>query len=567
MDAPSMARRSKSSSLWRAFELLVATIEEKAAPRNATVTSPDSIRDLVTGNMREVDASIRFKAGTADILVTVECRKRGRKADDTWIEQLATKRQKIGAAKTIAVSSTGFTKSAVKSAQYHGIELRTLSEIKPTDIDDWFLPHGVVHIFKKLQNVTCQLLLEGGDEWVDIKDDLRHGCLIHPLVHTPFSPSTLLMFMEMKQPKAFWSVPLDGTKVRMEFNLDASDPDIVPVPLGTAVSGGPHRLQAHIGEDKFVVRRAKVSVDVSFEIATFDSAQGEHHIYEGDAGTIAQHTRFSGSVFGLPVTFDHQSGPESRALASVQFPSGLRLDSNSFAIGPDLTQFLSRIPKGSTKIRRCALCQRETALEEGLPVPMYLLPDPSLNLMERQFCTPCNSMIRQWDDVGHGFIAGIPHDLGTPKGVLHVANPSYSDLKLWLLSILWRMCVADGLMWRHLTLQTVPDTIRQLLITGEAESAESLPTGCVLPSFGGKRLDFSFEPDVVTRPQGALVRVAFAGILFFFSIGVDDDYGTTDQFYLMPGKDWLIPIDEWKSIDFLREWIVGLCGTDALSKC
>jgi Restriction endonuclease len=567
MGVSSMARRNKSSSLWRAFERLVATIEEKAAPRNAIVTSPDSIRDLVTGNMREVDASIRFKAGTTDILVTIECRKRGRKADDTWIEQLATKQQKIGAAKTIAVSSTGFTKSAVKSAQHHGIELRTLSEIKPTEIDDWFLPHGVVHIFKQLQNVKCQLLVEGRDDWIDIEDDLEHGCFIHPLVHTPFSPSTLLMFLEMKQPKVFWAVPLDGTRVRMEFNLDASAPNLVPVPLGTTVIAGPHQLLARIGEEEYVVRCAKLSVDVSFEIATFDSAQGEHHVYKGESGTIAQHTRFSGSVFGLPVTFDHQSGPANCPSASVEFPSGLRLDSNSHAIGPDLTQFLSRMPKGSTGIRHCALCQRGAALEEGVPVPSYLLPDPSLNLVERQFCAPCNSMIRRWDEVGNAFILGIPQDLGTPKGVLHIKNPPYSHLKLWLLSILWRMCVADGLMWRHVTRQTVPDVLRQLLIGSGIEGAESLPTGCVLPSFGGKRLGFSFEPDVVKRPHGALVRVAFAGILFFFSIGIDEEYGTTDQFYLMPGKDWLIPIVEWKSIDFVREWIVSLYGADALSMC
>ena len=92
-------------------------------------------------------------------------------------------------------------------------------------------------------------------------------------------------------------------------------------------------------------------------------------------------------------------------------------------------------------------------------------------------------------------------------------------------------------------------------IFGNAENARRvLQSVCLLRGqFGGKRLDFSFEPDVVKRPRGALVRVASAGILFFFSIGIDDDYGTTDQFYLMPGKDWLIPIDQWNSIDILRE--------------
>ena len=63
-------------SSWRKFEWLVARIEETLAPEGAIVKSPDRIKDLVTGQMREVDASIRYKVGSAPILITVECRER-----------------------------------------------------------------------------------------------------------------------------------------------------------------------------------------------------------------------------------------------------------------------------------------------------------------------------------------------------------------------------------------------------------------------------------------------------------------------------------------------------------
>ena len=108
---------------WREFERAIAVIEEAAAPRGATIKSPDRIRDLTTGELREVDASIRFTVGTVDILITIECQNRSRKANDMWIEQLVTKKLKIGAAKTIAVSAKGFTKSARITAAHHGIEL------------------------------------------------------------------------------------------------------------------------------------------------------------------------------------------------------------------------------------------------------------------------------------------------------------------------------------------------------------------------------------------------------------------------------------------------------------
>lgn len=116
---------SRKTQAWREFEQLVAQIEQQLAP-GAVVRCPDRIRDLVTGRLREVDASIRLPVGSASVLVTIECRKRRGVQDDTWIEQLATKKAKIGAAMTIAVSAKGFSPSAKKTAALHEIELRQL---------------------------------------------------------------------------------------------------------------------------------------------------------------------------------------------------------------------------------------------------------------------------------------------------------------------------------------------------------------------------------------------------------------------------------------------------------
>lgn len=128
-----MASREKSSPDWRRFEQLVARIEADAGPMGLRVTSPDRIRCNITGRLREVDASVRTKVGTSDILVTIECRKRRPKQDVTWIEQLATKRASIGAARTIAVSVAGFSAEAV--ARQHGIEIRRVSDVSIKDIN------------------------------------------------------------------------------------------------------------------------------------------------------------------------------------------------------------------------------------------------------------------------------------------------------------------------------------------------------------------------------------------------------------------------------------------------
>jgi len=122
----------KKSRAGKEFELLIERIEKKLSPIGAVVKSPDYIRDLITNSFREVDVSITLTDGR---LITVECRDyREKPQDDMWIEQLITKREKIGAWKTIAVSSSGFSKPAITTAQHYGVELRRLDQITDTEI-------------------------------------------------------------------------------------------------------------------------------------------------------------------------------------------------------------------------------------------------------------------------------------------------------------------------------------------------------------------------------------------------------------------------------------------------
>ena len=138
---------------WREFELLVARIEADAGPYGMTVKCPDKIRSRTTGKLREVDASIRYRVGTIEVLITLECRCRARTQDVTWIEQLESKRIAIGADRTIAVSASGFTAGARSAADANGISLRKLSDVGVADINS-LLRLDFVQFWHKVCGVT-----------------------------------------------------------------------------------------------------------------------------------------------------------------------------------------------------------------------------------------------------------------------------------------------------------------------------------------------------------------------------------------------------------------------------
>lgn len=139
-------QQSKADVPWQRFEKVTARIEASLAPIGAVVVLNDKIRDNETGRLREVDAAIRFRAGTINILINLECRRRGARQDVTWIEQLVTKKRKIGAATTIAISLSGFSEPARKTASQNGIELRTLYELEVGELSWLQFLHLDLHL-------------------------------------------------------------------------------------------------------------------------------------------------------------------------------------------------------------------------------------------------------------------------------------------------------------------------------------------------------------------------------------------------------------------------------------
>ena len=120
------------------FRKISCFFEKTLGPQGIKVKSPDYIRGRISKSLREIDISLRSHTGSSEILVIIECRDRKGTEDVTWIEQLPSKREDVGAHKAVAVSSTGFSSGAINMAKVKDIELRTLEEVNPNEILLWF---------------------------------------------------------------------------------------------------------------------------------------------------------------------------------------------------------------------------------------------------------------------------------------------------------------------------------------------------------------------------------------------------------------------------------------------
>jgi hypothetical protein len=337
-------RSSEGQPDWRAFELLVAAIEERMGPKGAIVKSPDRVRDLDSKRLREVDASIRLSAGSIEILVTVECRKRKGIGDVTWIEQLATKRNKIGASKTIAVSSSGFSAAARASATRYGIELRVLGEVLDADVDAWFAPESFVHMYRLIESLVCRTRLSSGstEEFDGMEARFRH-----PSVNGLFPGAIFVSFLEMKEPEVLWGVPIAGKAHKVAFEFNGRDPNLIPVPLG--VQKKSDVLEILVNGEYYVVESLTLEMLVSYNAETLKPEDGRHYVYGSPDAPVSALSHFNSEMFGLSVQINRFTKMESTTSATVSFPSGLTMTAD--VVRPRLTdmtkvdiEMLQRLP-------------------------------------------------------------------------------------------------------------------------------------------------------------------------------------------------------------------------------
>lgn len=285
---------------WKQFELLMTRVEAALAPKGAIVRSPDRVPDLLTGSLRQVDGSIRFKVGSAPILITLESRRHEAIQDDTWIEQLATKKEKIGAAKTIAVSSSGFTEPAKITARAKGIELRQLREITDQEILSW-LPSSVIltkiGLHLTLKKITAELngAALPDNEYVFQRDEDGN---IRALIRiednkfvSPYDVLNLLLRMN-----TFSEVPPDGTK--RTYLTTANLPE--------------NTLQVQTDKGPQTIRSISFELECWHIVDTSSLSAGKYYEYSDPDGVILQRAEFETDIEGYPLILGVQSSPKSK---------------------------------------------------------------------------------------------------------------------------------------------------------------------------------------------------------------------------------------------------------------
>ncbi|HYX29902.1 MAG TPA: hypothetical protein VE863_15280 [Pyrinomonadaceae bacterium] len=139
------------------------------------------------------------------------------------------------------------------------------------------------------------------------------------------------------------------------------------------------------------------------------------------------------------------------------------------------------------------------------------------------------------------------------KGQVSLTAINYSTMRLFGLSLLWRMAVASNIVWRNVDLGSHEPTIRKMLTSRDAGKLHEFPFACIVPLFNGRFFnDWILQPDCVEASGGFTVRAILGGYLFVFLFGGVYNRDSLVSYFLRPDGKWTLPIVDAMDLDFLR---------------
>lgn len=196
----------------RELEETVSLLHNILSKNECEITSPDFLRDKITGQQREVDISIKLNVGSIPLIIIIECRDRQSKEDSMWIEQLATKCMNLNVQKVIAVSSNDFTQPAKKMAKHYGIETRTLNQIDCDDIKSWFLGDSLELVIRHSEIINMhyfELIDYDGDDLKFESNERKFLANDEELILNDIFHREVII----KQYEIYNDIPEDGRKI------------------------------------------------------------------------------------------------------------------------------------------------------------------------------------------------------------------------------------------------------------------------------------------------------------------------------------------------------------------
>ncbi len=141
-----------------------------------------------------------------------------------------------------------------------------------------------------------------------------------------------------------------------------------------------------------------------------------------------------------------------------------------------------------------------------------------------------------------------------------ISNLDYSKVKLFLLSVIWRMSVSSLPQFERISLGEHEDIIRRIIIDESPEETDNYSIGAMIPLMNGKIEEgWLCTPFVMKHGGGPIYAMIIGGILYLVCVARGSVLHDS-KYLLNESGTWAMPLIEFDRIPFLKEFITSQFG-------
>lgn len=178
---------------------------------------------------------------------------------------------------------------------------------------------------------------------------------------------------------------------------------------------------------------------------------------------------------------------------------------------------------------------------------------------EYLLCDDCEQRIGRFEKY---FVEAIHYGRhGTEKmqgdQALVIDNLDYRRMKLFFLSLLWRMSISSRPEFQAVCIEHNEEIIRKMLLRQEPGESSEYSVCAVIPLISGENNEGWSSTCLVSQsPPPAVYALVLGGILYYISTSREKSPYPEDLLLNESGR-WIIPFTDFNNIPFLRDYIAG----------
>ena len=179
-------------------------------------------------------------------------------------------------------------------------------------------------------------------------------------------------------------------------------------------------------------------------------------------------------------------------------------------------------------------------------------------LREYLLCDACEQRLGIHESYVSRVLFGGVGFTGTTKGSNHhISGQEYSNIRLFHLSLLWRMGISTLPLFKNVVLGSHEEKLRQMLLTDDPSEPNQYGFICAVARIDGKlSSDWIVEPTRGRIGPHHIYQIIVSGLLYVFFVDARPIPAPFNEGFIQKSGDWMILDGEISQIPFWRDYLL-----------